>query len=260
VIVRKLSVAVLGVCLGASLPGTSSGQEAPYSPRFANEPRPLPLAGLGFGAPATNQQLADAIAVRLRQGGQLHQYQIQISCQNGVAELSGRVADTAQQAAVLGIVRMVPGVRVVRDGLSVGQGPAIVPTQAVAPPAAGPLPPGLPMGPNLQPAPQVVPPPAGFGQPQEPTPIFQAPPGPNPTMQPPPLPPNAWPTVAPYNNYSRVAYPNLYPYEAWPFIGPFYPFPRVPLGWRSVTLTWQDGHWWYGKNATGHDWWRIRYW
>jgi hypothetical protein len=106
----------------------------------------------------------------------------------------------------------------------------------------------------------VVPPPAGFGQPQEPTPIFQAPPGPNPTMQPPPLPPNAWPTVAPYNNYSRVAYPNLYPYEAWPFIGPFYPFPRVPLGWRSVTLTWQDGHWWYGKNATGHDWWRIRYW
>jgi hypothetical protein len=52
----------------------------------------------------------------------------------------------------------------------------------------------------------------------------------------------------------------MYPYEAWPFIGPFYPFPRVPLGWRSVTLTWQDGHWWYGKNATGHDWWRVRYW
>ena len=76
--------------------------------------------------------------------------------------------------------------------------------------------------------------------PPEPMPIFQAQPGvgmyPNPQYQQPPLPPYAWPTYAPYNNYSRVAYPTLYPYEAWPFIGPFYPFPRVPLGWRSVPL------------------------
>jgi hypothetical protein len=90
-------------------------------------------------------------------------------------------------------------------------------------------------------------------------PIFQAPPGPNPTMQPPPLPPYAWPTFAPYNNYSRVAYPLAYPYEQWPFIGPMYPFPRVPLGWRSISLTWEDGYWWYHRNPTGHDWWRIRY-
>jgi hypothetical protein len=57
-----------------------------------------------------------------------------------------------------------------------------------------------------------------------------------------------------------VGYPTQYPYEAWPFIGPMYPFPKVPLGWRAVTLRWQDGYWWYGREASGHDWWRIRYW
>jgi hypothetical protein len=39
-----------------------------------------------------------------------------------------------------------------------------------------------------------------------------------------------------------------------------YPFPKVPLGWRSVKLTWEDGNWWYARVACGHDWWRIRYW
>jgi hypothetical protein len=79
-------------------------------------------------------------------------------------------------------------------------------------------------------------------------------------LNPPKLPPYAWPTYAPYNNVSRVAYPQNYPYNAWPFIGPFYPFPKVPLGWRSVTLEWQDGHWYYGRNASQHDYWRVRYW
>jgi hypothetical protein len=83
--------------------------------------------------------------------------------------------------------------------------------------------------------------------------------GADPGMQPPPMPPYAWPSYAPYNNYSRVGSPTLYPYQAFPFIGPMYPFPKVPLGWRSVTLQWQDGYWWYGRKATGHDWWRIRY-
>src|SRR6202040_2132239 len=80
----------------------------------------------------------------------------------------------------------------------------------------------------------------------EPTPIFQArPPSPY-DLNPPQMPPNAWPTYAPYNNFSRVAYPEAYPYNAWPFIGPIYPFPKVPLGWRSVKLQWDDGYWWFG--------------
>jgi hypothetical protein len=94
----------------------------------------------------------------------------------------------------------------------------------------------------------------------EPVPIYQTPtPGPY-DLNPPRMPPYAWPTYAPYNNYSRVAYPLAYPYQSWPFIGPCYPFPKVPLGWRSVKLEWQDGHWWYSKTATHHDWWRLRYW
>ena len=103
-------------------------------------------------------------------------------------------------------------------------------------------PPGAPGGPIVEPAPLGIP-----GQ-------F------SPDMQAPNLPPYAWPTYAPYNNFSRVAYPTAYPYNAWPYIGPFYPFPKVPLSWRSVKLEWDDGHWWFSTHATKHDWWRLRYW
>jgi hypothetical protein len=90
-------------------------------------------------------------------------------------------------------------------------------------------------------------------------PLFQGAPSPY-DLNPPRMPPYAWPTYAPYNNYSRVAYPTLYPYQSWPFIGPVYPYPKIPLGWRKVKLEWQDGKWWYSTNSNSHDWWRLRYW
>ena len=74
------------------------------------------------------------------------------------------------------------------------------------------------------------------------------------------LPPYAWPTYAPYNNMARVAYPQSYPYNAFPYIGPFYPFPKVPLGWRKVVLEWEDGHWYYGRMSSPHDFWRVKFW
>jgi hypothetical protein len=122
--------------------------------------------------------------------------------------------------------------------------------------------PGFPPMPSKTPMLTAPPAPPVAGLPPEPTPIFQVQPGmlPNPQYQQPPLPPYAWPTYAPYNNYSRVAYPTLYNYNQWPFIGPMYPYPKIPLGWRRVTLEWQDGAWWYGRESNGHDWWRIRYW
>ena len=149
-----------------------------------------------------------------------------------------------------------------------------VPEAPIAPPTPGPIGPQPFIAPQQQPQPTFngIPPGAigapgapvfgsGGAMPPEPMPIFHAHPGyPNPALQPPPLPPYAWPTYAPYNNYSRVAYPEQYNYEQWPFIGPMYPFPKVPLGWRAVTLRWQDGYWWYARTPTGHDWWRIRYW
>jgi len=59
----------------------------------------------------------------------------------------------------------------------------------------------------------------------------------------PSLPGYAWPTYAAHPNYAAVTYPKQYSPSAWPYIGPFYPYPQVPLGWRKVTLKWDDGWW-----------------
>lgn len=135
-------------------------------------------------------------------------------------------------------------------------------TTPIQPPAASaPVNPGQPAAaaPMANPAPM---PGAPVGAPTfaEPLPIGPTNPGYGAGMCPPPLPPYAWPTYAPYNNLSRVAYPTAYPYEAFPFIGPYYPFPKVPPGWRSVKLEWDDGYWWFSKTANKHNWWKVRFW
>lgn len=60
----------------------------------------------------------------------------------------------------------------------------------------------------------------------------------------PQLPAYAWPSYASSPNYAAVSYPKQYSASAWPYIGPFYPYPQVPLGWRKVSLEWDDG-WWF---------------
>jgi hypothetical protein len=198
---------------------------------------------------SANQKLATAIAEHLRQSGQLRNYRIDVVVQDGVTQLSGSVADQQQREEALRLVQGVPGVDRVQDRLILGG--SITPVQGVAmAQEPAPQPRVLPRAPSA----------AASGAAGEPVPIYQAPvPGPY-DLNPPKMPPYAWPTYAPYNNYSRVAYPLAYPYQSWPFIGPCYPFPKVPLGWRSVKLEWQDGHWWFSKVATPHDWWRLRYW
>lgn len=57
------------------------------------------------------------------------------------------------------------------------------------------------------------------------------------------MPNYAWPSYASHPNYAAVTYPKQYSPTAWPYIGPFYPYPQVPLGWRKVTLQWDDGWW-----------------
>ena len=59
----------------------------------------------------------------------------------------------------------------------------------------------------------------------------------------PQLPKHAWPAYAQYPNSAAVSYPTQYSASAWPYIGPFYPYPQVPMGWREVSLEWDDGHW-----------------
>ncbi|MGB7346510.1 MAG: BON domain-containing protein [Pirellulaceae bacterium] len=57
------------------------------------------------------------------------------------------------------------------------------------------------------------------------------------------LPNYAWPGYAASPNYAALTYPQQYSPSAWPYIGPFYPYPQVPLGWRKVSLEWDDGWW-----------------
>jgi hypothetical protein len=247
----------------------AQGQEPISEPRRLQLDRaePMPLS-------SNNQHMADAIAAALSKHPQIHRYRINVAYAGGVAEIEGHVQDASQREIVRQTVLSVPGVIQVRDRLQqvsqteVAQQPVPVlppekkdfvpPPPVKVPTSPMPVPPSVLM-PKV-PAIPGAPTPAG---PQEPTPIFQGPQAgmyPNPQYQQPPLPPYAWPTYAPYNNVSRVAYPNLYPYNAWPFIGPMYPYPKIPLGWRRITLEWQDGSWWYGRESNSHDWWRVRYW
>jgi hypothetical protein len=222
------------------------------------EPAHLEVAGsqlLPPAIPSANQQVADTIAERLRQSGTLRRYDLSISYQNSTAELRGQIASQGQRDELRRLVQSVEGVVRIQDLTTIAETPALAQVQAVVPAPLvepPPLAPKVPTTGPTVPAPGVVP--------NEPMPIYQAPATQGTDANPPPLPPYAWPTYAPYNNYSRVAYPMLYPYQAWPFIGPIYPFPKVPPGWRSIRLDWYDGYWWYGKVPNPHDWWRIRYW
>ncbi len=243
----RLSLAAL---LGVSL--------TPFAARAADPPRaaPAPVLTLPAGLLHPNQQTADTIADQLRQSGQLRHFNLDVVCRDGTAWVSGTVSDQPQREEVLHIVQGVPGVDRVIDHMTLAG--AIERVQAqVQPPFQPPPPTPVP----FPPAPRGTDAPAN-ARPglAEPMPIFQAPPPSPYDLNPPRLPPNAWPTYAPYNNFSRVAYPEAYPYNAFPFIGPVYPFPKVPLGWRSVKLEWDDGHWWYSKLSTQYDWWRLRFW
>ena len=66
------------------------------------------------------------------------------------------------------------------------------------------------------------------------------------------MPKYAWPSYAAHPNYAAVTYPRQYSPTAWPYIGPFYPYPQVPLGWRKVTLEWDDGWWMLDFKDTCH--------
>lgn len=67
------------------------------------------------------------------------------------------------------------------------------------------------------------------------------------------MPGYAWPAYAAHPNYAAVTYPRQYSPMAWPYIGPFYPYPQVPLGWRSVTMEWEDGWWTLDFKARRHN-------
>lgn len=214
---------------------------------YTAEPAPINLPTGNI-----NQTLADTVAGQLRQSSVLRHYNVTVNVRGTDVELQGTVTDAQQRDEALRLVQGVPGVARVIDHLSVTdqarnvvrvQGPALPPN----------LPAPVPGGSEKKDGAKAAPLP-------EPIPMFRGNMPGFTEANPPRMPPYAWPTYAPYNNYSRVAYPEAYPWQSWPFIGPVYPFPKVPLGWRSVKLEWDDGHWWYGQVGNKYNWWKLRYW
>lgn len=220
----------------------------------------------GSASHSHDQKVAEAVAKRLADSP-MRGYQVEIVCLNGVAEVSGTAADAAQRDAIVGVVRS-HGLQV-RDRIAVNGAVEQVSGGKLAPP----VPLGGPMGPGAPGYGPVGPVGPGYGGPGGPG--FGGPGGPGfggpgldpapingggGALHPPGMPSYAWPTYAPYNNYSRVAYPNEYPKDAFPFIGPMYPFPKVPLGFRAIKLEWEDAHWFYGRTSGNRDWWKVRYW
>ena len=216
---------------------TSAEQEAPVS------------------VDADSEQLAQEVKRRLQKqkdAGALKDFDIDIDVENGSVWLSGRVSSTEQLNLVLDQARYVPGVKQVVNGLSIsstsrranpvstnqgraeGPSPAAVPAELQTPLAFAPARPA-----DYQ---QAVPSAAAPGGQPVPMPMPGAGAGAARFDQP-QLPAHAWPSYAPYPNYGAVTYPRQYSASAWPYIGPFYPYPQVPLGWRKVTLEWDDGWW-----------------
>jgi osmotically-inducible protein OsmY len=179
---------------------------------------------------------------RYKQHGHLQRFGIDVHVENASVWLTGYVADDAQRDLVLEAARHVSGVEeVVNDltlfgpDLAAGSAQAHQPVQytqggrqtplAFAPahpanhqatvPGTSPVPMRGSAGMGVAPA--------RYDHPQ--------------------MPGYAWPSYAAHPNYGAVTYPNQYSASAWPYIGPFYPYPQVPLGWRKVTLEWDDGWW-----------------
>ncbi|MEX2185860.1 MAG: BON domain-containing protein [Pirellulales bacterium] len=238
----------------------------------------LALAAVGAWAPSAAQagdlQTAQQIAENLRSGGMKY-YSVGVGSQSGVITLRGSVANENQRALALAIAQNTQGVAQVVDELQIGEpAPAIQQTaaqisqpiaapQTVAPPVPAPAQamrraPVMPVGvaPSMSIAGQAgMASPAAYQQGGAPIPAYV--PGAGGGAAPakydqPHLPRHAWPAYAAYPNYGAVTYPKQYSPTAWPYIGPFYPYPQVPLGWRKVTLEWDDGWWMLDFKARRH--------
>jgi hypothetical protein len=228
---------------------------------------------LALGAPLTgaraqvaptsaNQATADAVAAALRGNPALaSNARIAIEARQGVVTLGGVVPSAPLKTEAVARARRVAGVSAVEDRLVVGDA-RVVPAQfntgrvaAMGQPtrlALGGLHGhgGGAMGGPMLDGGMID---GGMGAPGGGMmgadayngPLPEGPAVPGATQAAVPGYPNyAWPSYAPYPNFSAVGYPTVYPWQAWPNIGPFYPYPEVPLDWRAVTLRWDDGLWW----------------
>ncbi|EMI18515.1 transporter [Rhodopirellula maiorica SM1] len=243
------------------------------APRFAapeampGEIRPTAAVELNASPiPSEDEQVVSAVVGALGQAqksGKLRGFGVDVTSHGGVVHLKGRAASQSQRDAIVRIAESTPGVAGVRDTIQVAE--AQLP-HLPKPPAlqAAPAPQmQARMAANQGPAPTMAAPyrmsqqqqpvqaaPVGYGAVPgapvmgQPVPMAPYTGGGAPRYDAPNLPNYAWPGYASYPNYAALTYPQQYSPSAWPYIGPFYPYPQVPLGWRKVSLEWDDG-WWF---------------
>ncbi len=203
----------------------------------------------------SDEEIAQEVIGRLRQqqqSGALRNFTLDVTVDAGSVWVKGTVASPQQQHLVLEVARRVYGVTQVVNDITVQQ-VALASQPIQAEPIAN-------VDSRLKAArlQSVAQPPQQLRQaPANQMPVAFAPAaGAQPVamnaasgiararFDHPTMPGYAWPSYAAYPNYGAVTYPKQYSPAAWPYIGPFYPYPQVPLGWRKVTLQWDDG-WWF---------------
>jgi len=216
-------------------------------------------------ASADDTQIADFIQTRLQteqQQGRLRGFNVDMQVEQGTVWFKGTVSnaqqeklilETAQQAGHLGVVQVVDDIEVSTSTIKpVGyQSPAAYQQPTTQPSYVGPASySAAPVAQEMimdggmvtsEPLPFAT---CGGGAPMaggDPMAAGMA--GAGAPSGSPNLPGYAWPGYAAHPNFGAVSYPKQYSASAWPYIGPFYPYPQVPLGWRKVSLEWDDGFW-----------------
>lgn len=197
----------------------------------------------------SDQQITDSVVSALgaaQQNGQLKGFGVDVQTRNGTVEIVGQASTAAQRDLIVQIAENTPGIAGLRENISTPGATAQVratPASHVAHAGqqAMTAPYQMNQAPqNFQPAGMQVQGAPTMGQPVPMGP-YQG--GGAPRYDTPNLPNYAWPGYAAYPNYAAVTYPQQYSPSAFPYIGPFYPYPQVPLGWRKVSLEWEDGWW-----------------
>jgi hypothetical protein len=231
-------------------------------------------------AVAGDTDAAERIVNVMERSGALEIYDVSVRVSQRTAYLRGTVRNEQQLATAIEIAQASPDIDRVVSDIKIAadaEGAARQPVASYVAPASNSTDASLPTAPARAPQqPSKMPMPAAASAAQQPARLAQAPParlmnqgaaamggprqlsngmphpayvpgagaGPRAAYDQPALPGYAWPTYAAYPNYAALTYPKQYSATAWPYIGPFYPYPQVPLGWRKVTLEWDDG-WWF---------------
>jgi osmotically-inducible protein OsmY len=249
---------------------TSAVEFATPPAQVTNSAPPMPVV---VSTPVTvnsdKQLVTNVVAAlgRAKEAGQLKGFGVDVQSRQGVVQLQGRANSVSQRDRIVDITRQIPGVVEIREAIAIPSEspslpelpspPALAQAQTQAVPVSNRIaapaqaasaqiatyrsqPSGVPAQ-TVQYGGAVAGAPV-MGQPVPMAPYSGV--AGAPRYDSPQLPNYAWPGYASHPNYAALTYPQQYSPSAWPYIGPFYPYPQVPLGWRKISLEWDDG-WWF---------------